>query len=104
MFGTATAVERLEASGPLEEEQEAKQRAETAQQGAEEDQKEAEKKEAQGETAACSPKLLVVEQKARTAQQDVAGDTVFDLVALPGSQVAWASHDGTWGIATPAQV
>lgn len=32
-------------------------------------------------------------------QQDVAGDTVFDLVPLAGGQTAWASHDGTWGIA-----
>ena len=37
-------------------------------------------------------------------QQDVAGDTVFDLVALPEGRVAWASHDGTWGIATADRV
>jgi len=30
--------------------------------------------------------------------QEVAADTVFDLVALPQGKVAWASHDGTWGI------
>ncbi len=37
-------------------------------------------------------------------QQDVADDTVFDLVALPQGRVAWASHDGGWGVAAPDQV
>ena len=35
------------------------------------------------------------------AQQDVANDTVFDLVPLAGGSVAWASHDGTWGVSDP---
>ncbi len=34
------------------------------------------------------------------AQQEVASDTVFDLVPLDGGNVAWASHDGTWGVAS----
>src|SRR5690606_7402665 len=33
-------------------------------------------------------------------QQEVARDTVFDLVALPDGGVAWASHDGTWGVSS----
>ena len=39
-----------------------------------------------------------------TAQQEVANDTVFDLVALKGGEVAWASHDGTWGVAGPQRL
>ena len=34
------------------------------------------------------------------AQQEVANDTVFDLVPLAAGDAAWASHDGTWGVAS----
>lgn len=39
-----------------------------------------------------------------TGQHDVAGDTVFDLVALSNGRFAWASHDGTWGVISENQV
>lgn len=37
-------------------------------------------------------------------QQDVALDTIFDLVSLPGSRFAYASGDGSWGVLSAERV